>query len=217
MLPVIMRNRILILIFGILFTIPIANAQNENLEPVESIFDEYDFRFEYYSLVRKVLMNGMSDTPELRFLIIPSFSVEEVVAIEERNGKYYIVHHKMKKSIWYTEKNKEKIGVEKKEIEISKTDKDLYYELFKTAVKNRKYPEKERLGFDGTNYYFSVADNRLKTGTTWSPSEKSKIGRLTNMGQSLIKIAQSTKENKVAKLEPELIERIKNLTIELEK
>jgi hypothetical protein len=212
-----MKNRILILIFGILFIIPTVNAQNENLEPVESIFDEYDFRFEYYSLVRKILMNGMSDTPELRFLIIPSFSVEEVVAIEERKGKYYIVHHKMKKSIWYTEKNKEKIGVEKKEIEISKTDKDLYYELFKTAVNNRKYPEKERLGFDGTNYYFSVSDKGLKTGTTWSPSKKSKIRRLTEIGQSLIKIAQSTKENEVAKLEPELIERIKNLTIQLEK
>ena len=212
-----MRNRILILIFGILFIIPTVNAQNENLEPVESIFDEYDFRFEYYSLVRKILMNGMSDTPELRFLIIPSFSVEEVVAIEEQNGKYYVVHHKMQSSIWYTEKNKEKIGVDKKKVEISKTDMEMYHKLFKVAINNRKYPKEEMLGFDGTNYYFSVADIRLKTGTTWSPSENSKIVLLTEIGQSLIKLAQSTKENKLAKLEPELVERVNNLTLELEK
>ncbi|NDV17749.1 hypothetical protein GO009_17175 [Muricauda sp. TY007] len=109
-----MRNRLLIIIFGLIFCIPAINAQNDNLEPVESIFDEFDFRFEYYSIVRKVLMNGMSDYPEVRFLIIPSFSVEEVVAIEEKDSAYYIVHHKMKESIWYTEKDKEKIEVEKK-------------------------------------------------------------------------------------------------------
>ncbi|MGO3155611.1 MAG: hypothetical protein ACTIK4_11520 [Mesonia sp.] len=209
-----MKNRILLILFGVLFIIPNINAQN-NLEPVESIFDEYDFRFEYYAFVRKMLMSGMSDTPELRFLIIPSFEVEEVVAIEERNEKYFIVHHKMKESIWYTEKNREKIEVEKKEIEISKIDLELYHELFKIVVKNRQYPDEQTLGFDGTNYYFSVADERLKTGTIWSPSEKSKIGRLTKIGNSLINLVQTTKKENIAKLKPELIKEIKELTTEM--
>ncbi len=218
MLPVIMKNCILLTIFGILLVIPAIQAQNEHLEPVESIFDEYDFRFEYYSLVREVLMNGLSDTPEVRFLIIPSFAVEEVVAIEERKGKYYIVHHKMQNSIWYTEKNKDKIKVLKKAVEISKADMQLYHELFKVAVKNKEYPEQEILGFDGVNYYFSAKNdenNKLRTGTTWSPSEKSKIGGLTNIGKSLIKLAESTDEDKIAKLETKLTEQIKKLTIEL--
>jgi hypothetical protein len=216
-LPVIMKNRLLLIIFGILFIIPTANAQKGNLEPAESIFDEYDFRFEYYSLVRKILMNGISDTPELRFLIIPSFSVEEVVAIEKRNEKYYIVHHKMKQSIWYTEKNKEKIGVDKKEVEISKSDMELYHELFKTAVNNRKYPDEQTLGFDGTNYYFSVMDKRLKTGTTWSPNEKSNIGKLTKIGNSLINLVQTTEKGNITKLNPELKKEIIELTTELKK
>lgn len=112
-----MTKHLLILILGILFSIPAVNAQNNNLEPVEGIFDEFDFRFEYYSLVRKVLMNGMSDYPQVRFLIIPSFSVEEVVSIEKRDNKYIILHHKMRESIWYAELDKEKIGVEKKMVE----------------------------------------------------------------------------------------------------
>ena len=215
-----MKNYIFLIIFGVLLGIPPIQAQNEHLEPVESIFDEYDFRFEYYSLVREVLMNGMSDTPVVRFLIIPSFAVEEVVAIEKRNGRYYIVHHKMQNSIWYTEKNKKKIKVLKKAVEISKTDMQLYHELFKVAVDNREYPEKEILGLDGVNYYFSAKNdenNKLRTGTTWSPADKSKIGELTDIGKSLIKLAESTDEDKIAKLETNLTEQIKKLTIELEK
>ena len=212
---VIMKNRLLILLFGILFIIPNVNAQNDNLEPVESIFDEYDFRFEYYSLVRKVLMKGMSDYPQVRFLIIPSFSVEEVVAIEKIDSNYFIVHHKMKESIWYTEKNKEKIGVDKKVVKISKSDMELYRELFAVAVNNQKYLDEEMWGVDGTNYYFSVADRALKTGTVYSPEKKSKMDRLIKIGYSLISLTESTENGKTVQLKTELINKIKKLTAEL--
>ncbi|WGF93989.1 hypothetical protein [Aequorivita marisscotiae] len=210
-----MKNRLLIILFGLLFCIPNVNAQNDNLEPVESIFDDYDFQFEYYSLIRKVLMNGMSDYPEVRFLIIPSFSVEEVVAIEKENEKYFIVHHKMSKSIWYTDKNKEKIKVKKKKVEISESDMKLYKELFKKAITHRKYPDKEIMGLDGVNYYFSVADRPLKTGTVWSPKSGSKMDRLKEVGYSLISLANDTKEDEKVELKTELIERIKKLTTEI--
>jgi|TARA_R110002049_G_C8931795_1_gene544226 hypothetical protein len=216
-----MKNRLLTLILGLLFCIPTLNAQNDNLEPVESIFDDYDFLFEYYSIVRKTLMNEMSDYPEVRFLIIPSFTVEEVIAIEkeekeDETEKYFIVHHKMEKSIWYTEKNKEKIKVKKKKVEISVTDALLFKELFKKAINNRKYPEKEKMGLDGTNYYFSVADRVLKTGTIWSPRKGSKMYELKEIGYSIIKLANKTEKGKIAKPKTELIERVKKLTKELD-
>ena len=215
MLSSIMKNRLLVIIFGLLFCIPTIKAQNDSLEPVESIFDQFDFRFEYYSLVRKVLMNGMSDYPEVRFLIIPSFSVEEVVAIEKQESKYFIVHHKMKESIWYTEKNKEKIKVKKKRVEISKSDAELYRELFSKAINNRRYPEKELWVTDGVNYYFTVNDKRLKTGTVWSPTSGSKMDRLNKIGYSLISLANKTENGQVAKLKTELTEQIEKLTTEL--
>ena len=198
-----------------MFCVTTINAQNDNLEPVESIFDEFDFRFEYYSLVRKVLMDGMSDYPEVRFLIIPSFSVEEVVAIEKKDSSYFIVHHKMKESIWYTEKDKKKIEVEKKSIEISKSDMELYRELFSIAINNRKYPETEMIGFDGVNYYFTVADKGLKTGTVWTPKKDSKMDKLKSIGYSLISLANNTEIGNLAEPKKELIERIKKLTEEL--
>lgn len=210
-----MKNRLLIIIFGILFCIPKTSAQSNNLEPVESIFDEFNYQFEYYSLVRKVLMNGMSNYPEVRFLIIPSFSVEEVVSIEKSNEGYFIVHHKMKESIWYTETNKEKIEVEKKRVGILKSDVELYRELFLAAINKRKYPKKEFWGTDGINYYFTVNDKRLKTGTVWSPKSGSKMDRLNEIGNSLISLANKTENGQVATLKTELTEQIKKLTTEL--
>lgn len=211
-----MRKRFLIVVFGLLCMVPVVNAQNDNLEPVESIFDDYDFRFQYYSLIRIVLMKGMSDSPEVRFLIIPSFSVEEVVAIEEEKGKYFIIHHKMEKSIWYTEKDKQKIGVIEKKVEILESDVNLYKELFKKAIHHRKYPDRELMGLDGVNYYFSVADRPLKTGTVWSPAEGSKMDRLVNIGNSLISLANETETGKVVVLDAALIQQIKQLTNELD-
>ena len=55
----------------------------------------------------------MSDRPELRFLIIPSFSVEEVVAIEKKDSSYFIVHHKMKKAFGIQKKTKSTLKLRK--------------------------------------------------------------------------------------------------------
>ena len=63
--------------------IGITTAQNDDhLKPVGGIYDIYDFEFEYYSKVRKVLFNGLTDSPEIRFQVIPSFIPESVLDIE---------------------------------------------------------------------------------------------------------------------------------------
>lgn len=194
-----------IIILCLIFSLNIEKlyAQNDHLEPVKSIFDEYDYRFVYHSDVRKILMNGMSDTPEVRFLIIPSFATEEVVAIENESDKFFIVHHKMEKSIWYTDENKEDIKVQKTKVQISKSDAQLYIDLFKVAVEKKKYPEEPIFGTDGTNYYFSVSDSGLKTGTVWSPRKGTKMKELVDIGNSLIKLALQTEKGKFVQLNDE--------------
>lgn len=179
------------------------HAQNDHLEPVESIFDEYDYRFVYHSDIRKILMNGMSDIPEVRFLIIPSFATEEVVAIEKEDENYFIIHHRMTKSIWYTDENKEDIKVQKTKVQISKSDAQLYIDLFKVAMSKRKYPVEMNFGNDGNNYYFSVYDSPLKTGTVWSPRKGTKMKELVDIGNSLIKLALQTEKGKIAQLNDE--------------
>ncbi|NDV17748.1 hypothetical protein GO009_17170 [Muricauda sp. TY007] len=105
--------------------------------------------------------------------------------------------------------------MKKKSVEISKSDMELYRQLFSIAINNRKYPEKEMMGFDGINYYFTVADKGLKTGTVWTPKKDSKMDRLKSIGYSLISLANETEIGNLAEPKAELIERIKKLTEEL--
>ena len=54
-------------------------AQSDNLQPARGIFDCYDFQFEYYSKIRKVLFKDLNDSTEIRFLVLPSFKPESVI------------------------------------------------------------------------------------------------------------------------------------------
>lgn len=205
----------LLLVVGMLLSFSVC-AQNDHLEPVESIFDHYNLRFKYYSKIRTVLMDGMSPYPEVRFLVVPSFSAEKVVSIEVEDGNYYIIYHEMEESIWYTKKNPKQIKVRKKKVEITKSDMLLFQELFKQAIRNRKYPDEEFWGSDGTNFYFSVADKRLKTGTVWSPSWGTKMRRLVEIGNMLIRLAKDTDSGELASLSVKQKEEIMLLSAEIE-
>ena len=210
-----MKNLLLIIFFGLLFNVQNIQSQNDHLEPTHSILDEGKLLGDYYTLIKKILMNEMSDYPKIRFLIIPSFSTEEVLAIEEKNNKYFIVHHKAENSIWYTKSKKEDINILKKNIEISKEDMELILELFRSAVRNAKFPNENTIGFDGTTYYFTVEDFGLKTGKTWSPNTGSKMNKLVEIGNSLIELTKSSENKKSIELQTELIHKIKTLITEL--
>ncbi|HKJ80494.1 MAG TPA: hypothetical protein VJ954_00610, partial [Ignavibacteriaceae bacterium] len=58
---------------------PPPSSKPNNLEPVDGIFNALNFKFEYYSKVRIILFKNLSDLPEIRFLVIPSFSPESVL------------------------------------------------------------------------------------------------------------------------------------------
>ncbi len=100
-------NRFLIILF-LLCNVAENYGQDseDHLEPVGSIYDIYDFQFAYYSKVRKVLFEGLTNFPEIRFQVMPSFTPENVLDIEydTENGKYYLVYHICEKMIWYNEK-----------------------------------------------------------------------------------------------------------------
>ena len=190
------------------------NAQSNHLKPVNGIFDMYDFQVEYYSVVRKVLFKGLSDKPQIRFLIIPSFTSEAVLDIEEHkdSSKYYLIYHKCQKSIWYSE-DKESVSVDRIKKELSKESADLIKRLFKAAISKTRYEESEGLGLDGTNYYFTVDDFGLKTGTIWSPKKESTMNKLVEIGFDLIELTK--KEGSKIILDKAQCEKIEKLIIEI--
>lgn len=189
-------------------------TQPDNLEPVNDIFNIYDYQFEYYSRVRKILFERLGDQPEIRFLTMPSFTPENVLDIEynREKDKYFLVYHICEEMIWYNKKW-DRIKVTEYRKEINKESADLIKTLFKTAILKSKFNEERFLGLDGVNYYFSYYEWGSKSGSIWSPNSGTKMGRLVNIGNELIQLTKNadTPVNLSDKLKKDIL----NLTSEL--
>ncbi len=85
-------------------------GQSDHLEPTNSIFTILNYEFEYYSQVRNILFKDLDDNPEFRYLVMPSFSPENVlnIGLNHYTKKYFITYHIGNTSIWYSE-DKDKI------------------------------------------------------------------------------------------------------------
>lgn len=190
-----------ILIFGSL------KAQ-EHLEPVGGVFDIYDHQFEYYPKVREILLKNSYDSPDARFLMLPSFDGETVVDLLNENDKYTLEYRKAERNIWYSLSDK-KIEVKIKSVkkDISKEDAELIINLFEKLIMQVRYPETKIYGTDGVNYYFSSGN---KSGKVWSPNANTKMSRLVDIGNDLMNFCL----NKDLYFEKDFKDRIKKLTEE---
>ena len=205
-------NKIVFLIFLSLISVQLkAQNNSDHLEPVSGIFGDYDFAFEYHSKIRKVLLKELPDSPDLRFITLPSFTPEYVLDLhyDKKNSEINLIFRVCESKIWYN-KNWEKIKVKEYKKKLDKEQYDLIMPLFQNALMKTRYSEEETIGFDGTDYYFIVFDNGIKAGKVWTPNENSKMGRLVEIGNELIKFTR----NKV-KFDKGLIEKIERLNKEL--
>jgi hypothetical protein len=168
-----------------------AGINDEHLEPVSVIFDIFDYQFEYYSKVRQVLFNGLTDYPEIRFLVMPSFTPENVLDIEfnRDNNKYYLKYHICDKNIWYNT-TFDKVNVNKFSTEIDKESVEKIKSLFSIAIAQVRFSPAVDLDedveiiirTDGIRYYFTNQHYGLKTGTTHSPDKGTKMKKLVDIG-----------------------------------
>ena len=202
---------------------------NDNyLEPVRGIFDEADFSFEYYSIVRKLLFDGLSNNPEIRFLEMPSFSAESVLDIEfDRNKKeYYLIYHVSEENIWYVccVSKREAVKVVKYKTEIDEESVELLKTLFLIATSQVRYPPPPVINADGsysvtiiadgTRYYFTTNKyDKIRTGVTHSPGKGSRMHKLVDIGYKLVELVKS--ENDFVSIDEPFKKEIEKLTEEL--
>jgi hypothetical protein len=160
----------------------------DHLEPADNIFSILNYELIYYSKVREKLFSGLSDLPETRFLLMPSFSGEKILDIEksEKDGTYQLILQECESSIWYAEK-KDAIKVIKTNKKITKASAQLVHTLYLKAT-SLGYPKENLLGNDGTNYYFMARDFGLKSGTVWSPSKNSNIAELVSISNDIMEL-----------------------------
>lgn len=204
----------------LLFILPLfckAQTENDHLEPIGSVWELFDYQFEYYPRVRKVLYEGLTDKPEIRFLVISSFTPENVLDIQQdrENWKYFLIYHIVEKPIWNNE-NWENVEVKEYKVEIDGKSVERIKGLFLKAILQTKYKSEIEKGIDGENYHFFAWDYGVKSGEIWSPSEgmKPRMTKLVEIGNDLIELAKTGKEK--VSFDKKFINKIERLMKELE-
>ena len=206
------KKIILSAIICLLCTTAFAQRNHDHLVPTRGVFDMWDWRFEYDSRVREVLFDGLSNRPIVRFLTLPSFHPERVVEIigEPDNffiggdRRFFIVYHISEQQIWMNQ-DLANVKVQRYRTEIDIESVKLIRSLFGVATSQVRFPETIiceesgmmiiSIGLDGTDYYFIYdCQSGRRSGTVWSPPERSKMRRLVDIGNRLIDLAKSEQE-----------------------
>ena len=193
-------------------------GQKDHLEPAKDIFKNDSS--EYYVNCNKLLSNGFSQKPDVRYTCMPSFSGEYAFSVEKVNGKNYVLSNRFSENYWYAlvENKKSSLKVITNKVEITN---ELYLkieELFGLFIEQTK--EKERIFEtlpdgtvvemletinDGERYIFSITDKNgnIKTGTTHSPNSRDRpmLDRFVKICDSLCLLENKNKESQTKILE----------------
>ena len=98
------------------------------------------------------------------------------------------------------EENEAKLKLNSIELEIDKATALKFSDLIEHAVKTCMFND-ERLGFDGTTYFFG---NRIRVATIWSPDRGSNCKRLTDVLEKAMTAVKNQDEDELKSLLPEV-------------
>lgn len=204
--------------------------QSDFLVPTQSLLNSRPYKIKYTKKIKDILFSGLPDYFDIQYFSTPTFDTERVLVIYKNE----IFYNNAKQSIWETfykeitdttdtfkiETNR--IEVERFTNKISDKDSALLNKLYRLAISNARFliftpDELDRLviGSDGTTHSFSIFNNGIKEGSTWSPDKDSRMFRLVEIHKDLITIVKRTKSNSEIVLQDKLVEDIKKLIDEI--
>lgn len=209
-----MKSLTFFLLLFFSFSICKAQSDTDHLKPQNGIFGVFDYQFDYYSNIRKILFKDLSDKPEIRFLVMPSFTPESVLDIQKNyeTGYYSLIYRIGDNMIW-SNNTLEKMSVTEYKKEIDSKSAQIIKSLFLKAIARTRHYEEDIMGLDGTYYHFFAWDNGLRAGMIWSP-DGPKMRKLIDIGNELINLAKDN-ETQVS-FDQEFIKKIEELNKELD-
>ncbi len=208
----------------------IHSMQSDFLVPSESLLNSEPYSIKYNQKIKETLFKGLPDYFDIQYFSTPSFDTERVLVIY----KEQIYYNLAQKSIWATYYEEiidetdtikietDEIKVNRYQNKISEEDAELVNKLYRAAISKARFrvfspDELNRLlvGNDGTTYSFSIFNNGIKEGTTWSPNEDSKMFRLVEIHKDIIDVVMRSSTNSEIVLPNKLEKDIKKLIDEI--
>lgn len=177
--------KILTIIYLFLFTN--VYSQNDNLVPVNGFFYNPKKDNQYELRINKFLLSKLENHPTIRILVIPSFTSEYVISIDNNILTYKIAKENISNSI-----QKENIEETTEWCTVDDDFSLLLKNVFVLITSKIQYPTKNMFGEDGTSYYFmTYSGNFLRSGYTWSPDPKSRLNELVELTNLLVDLAKN--------------------------
>jgi hypothetical protein len=187
--------------------------------PSTSILGCLDYQLIYYSAVRKIMYNELSAFPEIRFLVLPLSSPDQLLMIEKENDsdKYFMVYRIAEENIWKLVNNTEsgkkipKISTFTSRVEIDEADVYLLKLFFKTVIEHTYYNPDDAVWGNNTAYFLQVNTGWYgnREGTIWSPVAGSIMDKFVHIVFDLIEIEK--RSNSKAFLDSEFKGKIEDL------
>ncbi|MBF9221784.1 hypothetical protein [Hymenobacter ruricola] len=198
----------------------LAQAMEDHLLPSQGYFASYAHERPYYPKVQEALCAGLSDTPLARVVVLPSFSPEYALSLEEKAHKYYLTYRVCLTSAWGALQRKETkpVAVSTVTVELGAPAAVAVASAFNKAILQTKYPaptEGFSVRLDGTTYAFITFQRGvgLQSGETWSPVAGTKMGKLVAIVETLKKVTITPADQP---LQAELLQQARQLLATLE-
>ena len=186
-----MKKRIILLMALLMAAAVDAQAQSR-LEPMtqtqQKLWGEKYFR------------TWLSSRAIQQMLIFPSFSFPSALYV------YYGYGETERLQVKWCEVNKEagpdesKLRLDSIEVKTDKATALMFSDLIEHAVKTCMFND-DRLGFDGTTYFFG---NSIRVATIWSPESGSNCKRLTDVLEKAMTAVKNQNEDELKALLPEV-------------
>ena len=142
----------------------------------------------------------LSERAIQQMLIFPSFSFPSALYV------YYGYGESERLQVKWCEVNKEaepgepKLRLDSMEVKTDKATALMFSDLIEHAVATCMFND-ERLGFDGTTYFFG---NSIRVATIWSPDSGSNCKRLTDVLEKAMTAVKHQNEDELKALLPEV-------------
>ena len=184
-----------IITFVMLMTIAIGAQAQSRLEPMTQI-DQKLWGEKYFE-------TWLSGKASQQMLIFPSFDFPSALYVYRGNRQIERLQVKWCVVNKDAGENEPKLKLDSLEIKIDKKTALVFSNLIKHAVGTCMF--NERLGFDGTSYYFR---DYSRVATIWSPDRGSNCKRLTDVLEKAMAAVKNQNEDELKGLLPE----VKSLT-----
>jgi hypothetical protein len=141
--------------------VSVFGASDFVLEPAEGYVGSYQRLHKYGTNVRDVLLKNATDAPIAMVVVLESFAPERATVIEERDGRFNIVHLVAAESIWIHPKP-QNITIAVTRLEIDKSLAAQIGDVFFAATSRTGYSEEPPAPVTDQDFYDFVAWKGLR-------------------------------------------------------